>query len=43
MLAYPKSEKDTLSPSECGELKQIAANIKKNLRESREKRNKHES
>ena len=33
MLAYPKSEKDTLSSAECNELKLIAAGIKKNLRE----------
>jgi len=32
VLAYPKSEKDTLSAAECVELKQIASNIKKNLR-----------
>jgi hypothetical protein len=32
MLAYPKSEKDTLSPAECTELKQISTSIKKNLR-----------
>jgi len=30
LLAYPKSEKDTLSQIECNELKQISANIKKN-------------
>ena len=33
MLAYPKSEKDNLSSAECGELRQIASNIKSNLRE----------
>ncbi len=32
MLAYPKSEKDNLSPAERNELKQIAANIKNNFR-----------
>ena len=31
VLAYPKSEKDTISPAECAELKKIAANIKNNL------------
>jgi len=31
VLAYHKSEKDTLSPTECAELKQIAKNIKVNL------------
>ena len=33
VLAYPKSEKDTLSTVECKELKIIATNIKKNLHE----------
>ena len=33
LLAYPKSEKDNISPAERAELKQIAANIKNNLRE----------
>jgi len=41
MLAYPKSVKDTLSPAECNELKQIAANIKNNLRERSRKGNYH--
>jgi len=31
MLAYPKSEKDTLRNSERNELKQISSRIKKNL------------
>jgi len=38
MLAYPKSEKDTLNPAECNELKIIAASIKKNLKENRKRR-----
>ncbi len=33
MLAYPKSEKDSLSSAERNELKLIASNIKSNLRE----------
>ena len=33
VLAYPKSEKDTLSPSELKELKIIATSIKNNLQE----------
>ena len=33
LLAYPKSEKDNLSNSECNELKQISSNIKSNLQE----------
>ena len=37
MLAYPKNEKDSLSPVECAELKRIAANIKNNLRERNKK------
>ena len=32
-LAYPKSEKDSLTDSEKKELKSIAANIKQNLRQ----------
>jgi hypothetical protein len=40
MLAYPKSEKDGLTPSERNELKQISDNIKQNLQRkfSRDKR-----
>ena len=41
MYAYPKSVKDTLSDAECNELKQIAANIKRNLRERSRKGNNH--
>ena len=41
MLAYPKSEKDTLSPAERNELKQIATNIKNNLRGRSGKGNPH--
>ena len=37
VLAYPKSDKDTLSHAECNELKQISVNIKKNLRERERK------
>ena len=40
MLAYPKSEKDNIGPAERGELKQIAANIKNNLR-ARGRKGKH--
>jgi hypothetical protein len=35
VLTYPKSEKDNLSSSERSELKQIATNIKNNLRKRR--------
>ena len=41
MLAYPKSEKDDLTDAERNELKQIAANIKNNLRERRRRENNH--
>lgn len=41
MLAYPKSEKDTLSSKECNELQRIAVNIKNNLRENNRRRNKN--
>lgn len=41
MLAYPKNEKDNLSPAERNELKQIAGNIKQNLREHKRKGNNH--
>ena len=37
VLAYPKSEKDNLTDAERNELKQIAANTKKNLYERKGK------
>ncbi|MCL2201550.1 MAG: type II toxin-antitoxin system RelE/ParE family toxin [Oscillospiraceae bacterium] len=41
MLAYPKSEKDSLSQSECNELKKISENIKNNLSKRKGKVIKH--
>jgi hypothetical protein len=35
MLAYPKSERDNLTPAERNELKKISANIKQNLKASK--------
>jgi hypothetical protein len=32
MLAYPKNEKDNLTPAECNELRSISMDIKQNLR-----------
>ena len=41
LLVYPKNEKETLSRTECNELKQISANIKKNHQARKRKGNNH--